>query len=143
MLDFSLTNVLVFLLFSFFHYDDFHFSSFYSSTHLLFMFGRVLSSHQALNNPLSFIHDVLITNSVINTLPNQCLPSIMADQSDLMLDRKLDRLLEVNCNVANGRELNRESELQIILGVMLLLLEDSELSLSVTVVDRLSSVNHS
>lgn len=67
----------------------------------------------------------------------------MADQSDLMLDRKLDRLLEVNCNMANGRELNREFELQIILGAMLLLLEDSELSLSVTVVDHLSSVNHS
>lgn len=61
---------------------------------------------KALDNPLSFIHDVLITNSVIDMLPNQCFSSIMADQSSLMLHRKLlDRLLGVN-NVFNAGELD-------------------------------------
>lgn len=75
-----------------------------------FLSREVLSSRQALNNPLSFIHDVLITNSVINTLPNQCFSSIMPDQSGLMLRRKLDRLLGVDSNMANVREFNRERE---------------------------------
>lgn len=75
-----------------------------------FLSREVLSSRQALNNPLSFIHDVLITNSVINTLPNQCSSSIMPDQSGLMLRRKLDRLLGIDSNMANVREFNRERE---------------------------------
>lgn len=71
---------------------------------LLFLSREVLSLCQALNKPLSFIHDVLITNSVINTLPNQSFSSIMADQSGLMLHKKLlDRLLGVN-TVHKARE---------------------------------------
>lgn len=91
-----------------------------------FLSREVLSSRQALNNPLSFIHDVLITNSVINTLPNQCFSSIMPDQSGLMLRRKLDRLLGANSNLSNVREFNRERELRSILGRCRHFLEDSE-----------------
>ncbi len=92
-----------------------HFSfSLHIPTFLIFLFfllcptslllsREVLSSHRTLDNLLSFIHDILITNSVINTLPNQCFSSIMADQSGLMMHRKLlDRLLGVN-NVSNER----------------------------------------
>lgn len=79
-------------------------SSFSSSPSPLLLSREVLSSCQALNKPQSFIHDVLITNSVINTLPNQSFSSIMADQSGLMLHRKLlDGLLGVN-NVHKVRE---------------------------------------
>lgn len=61
---------------------------------------EVFPSRSALNNALSFIHDILITNSVINTLPDQCLSSIMADRCGLMLHKELDGLLRTNSNVA-------------------------------------------
>lgn len=65
--------------------------------------GFVLTSGASIT-PLSFIHDGLITNSVINSLPDRCFSSIAADQSVLMLRRKLlARLLGVN-NVLNARE---------------------------------------
>lgn len=80
----------------------------YSSPCPLFPSWKVLSSHRAFNNPLSFIHDILITNNVINILPNQCFPSITAGQSGLILHRKRDRLLGRNINVANVREFIRE-----------------------------------
>lgn len=61
---------------------------------------EVFPSRSALDNALSFIHDILITNSVINTLPDQCLSSIMADRCGLMLHKELAGLLRTNSNVA-------------------------------------------
>lgn len=62
---------------------------------------EVFPSRSALDNALSFIHDILITNSVINTLPDQCLSSIMADRCGLMLHKELDGLLRTSSNVAS------------------------------------------
>lgn len=60
---------------------------------LFFCPSCLFPSRSALDNALSFIHDILITNSVINTLPDQCLSSIMADRCGLMLRKELDGLL--------------------------------------------------
>lgn len=61
---------------------------------------EVFPPRSALDNALSFIHDILITNSVINTLPDQCLSSIMTDRCGLMLHKELAGLLRTNSNVA-------------------------------------------
>lgn len=67
---------------------------------------EVLSSCPALNSPVSFIHDILITKSVINTLLDQYFPSIMADRCGLMWHKELDKLLRANSGAASARESN-------------------------------------
>lgn len=62
---------------------------------------EVFPSRSAFDSALSFIHDILITNSVINTLPDQCLSSIMADRCGLMLHKELVGLLRTSSNVAS------------------------------------------
>lgn len=81
----------------FFPFPVFLFLLFFS---LPFLPIEVFPPRSALDNALSFIHDILITNSVINTLPDQCLSSIMADRCGLMLHKELDGLLRTNSNVA-------------------------------------------
>lgn len=71
---------------------------------------EVLSSCPALDSPLSFIHDILITKSVINTLLDQYFPSIMADRCGLMWHKELDKLLSANSGAASARESNGEAD---------------------------------
>lgn len=103
---------------------------------------EVLSSCPAFDNLLSFIHDILITKSVINTLPDQCFPSIMADRCGLMWHKELDELLRANSGAASAKESNSKedwwtiprwrSRFQRII---------KQLVLFVTVTTHLSSVN--
>lgn len=140
---FSLAKLLksftTFLSFIFFPFPIFPVPALFSSPFRLLRFCLpVLCSI----TPLSFIHDILITKSVINTLPDLYFPSIMADRCRLMWHKKVDKLLSTNSGAASARESNSEADwsripwwhyrFQRII---------KQLVLFVTVTTRLSSIN--